>query len=182
MVRIIAILGVILGILTVLNGMHVPFINSITKVLSVFVKDLEISNYAEKSIASGVSFLLPISAVLFYWMVYTYIYEHSVNKEYYNTFKKIVFVSFVFIPLFFMSFQWYRILRNLLIVFSCGIASTSKKTELSNIAFRHNRVFIVVGFFALTVFWMYSDWFRFVTWDKLKTIFENNYYILKNHI
>ena len=153
---------------TALNNMRVPFIHTFMKWL-----DMGIDAYVDG--ISSFAFLLPVFTLIYYIYIFRFFSNRSDRYEY-KVILKIDYISLFAIPFCFMSFQWYRIIRNLNMLNYCEISNLKKVAKKSLM-----RKYILILSFAVMAIWMYAEFIRFVGWDSVMTIFENNIYIVENY-
>lgn len=175
---------VFVGALTILNNMRIPFMRQIVFVAKYFLKTGDFSAYYSLTgpwDGSSYAFVLPIATLVAYIFIYRYFYKKTTDIEYYKIILNIDLVSLFSVPLCLIGFQWYRIVRNLGILNYCGVAEAKNRINSTSRATNNNRRVMVFFLLVIVFVWMYMDWFRFIGWDNLKTVFENNIYINSNY-
>lgn len=162
--------GVVLSVLTLLNNYRVPFIDI---VINMFSLDY-VGGYTNEAASGphGVSYLLSIITVIAEITFFGYQFRIYKPDEKAKNLFNIDKLSVLFLPLCIMSFQFYRLIRNIKLLSLCGVDWCYQKNLRSS---NHRR--IVLAFCIVFLgFWIYSDFFRFVTLNNMRTLFDNNIY------
>lgn len=165
--RVVGGLFILIIFITFINDRTIPFLRLI---LNFFGKTNIIGSGYSKANGS-VAFILPlVSLILFIWVLSRY------NRDYKNVSEiyKIDYLAVLFIPVCLMSFQWYRIIRNLNLINYVAISDLLEKKKENRLAKRNIMAILI----ALLVFWNMSDLIRFIGIDSISTVFTNNYFLI----
>lgn len=161
--------------MTLMNNMKVPFIDIVVRYL-YSLKNIVSYTGGTSAGGSSYAFFLPTVTLIYYILVFRYFSRKAENSEYRNVLK-IDAISLFAVPFCFMAFQWYRIIRNINIYNYCMISNLKRDARKSPI-----RKYIVVCSFLVLSIWMYAEFFRFVGWESVMTVFENNIFVVKDYL
>lgn len=165
--KLLIVLVLLISIMTYLNNRRIPFIEN---VITLFLRG-DTLNIGYLQTDSSIAFLLPLLSLIMY-ITLLYIYKKRKKVWILDWVYSIDIISLLFIPFCIMSFQWYRIIRNMNILNYCAI-----QKECSHLRSEKQRINIYACSILIIVFWMYCDFYRFIGLEGTKTIFMNNFFL-----
>lgn len=167
--NIIIIFSIILTLFTFVNGKSIPLISNF------FMSDNNMNIYLSSS-GDSLAFILPITIL----SIFIFFERYLIKMKRLNNFNTKVFnidlLTCIFIPLFIVSFQWYRILRNIVVLNEISFSNEIDKLPFGS-KLRNN---IIIAFLLIIIIFYYSDVVRFLLVDNYLTVFKNNVFITDN--